>query len=344
MRVAVISPYYKEPEAWLARCIQSVRDQTVEATHFVVAGAGFPQDWVDEAGVRHIKLDRPHGDYGNTPRTIGAMLAVSEGFDAVAFLDGDNWYAPDHIESCVEMAARGDVDYIYSKRQWARADGSVMNVHVQEDEDGSHVDTNCHFLMRGAFHTIPRWGLMPKRWRSGRPLLPRLAARRGTHRSRDRPRHGLLPVHLGEHLPRDRRNAAGVRQGRAAGERPAELVRRPEHARPRDRVPPDRIHAARPRVDRCRRHRKIPGSPTPAARTASRATGSTPDCRSSTGSSPRTWSSRACCARTSSGATEHSRRSVTSRSARTTRSRPATRSCSTASGAAAACSSRRTRR
>ncbi len=161
MRVAVISPYYKEPEAWLARCIQSVRDQTVEATHFVVAD-GFPQDWVDEVGVRHIKLDRPHGDYGNTPRTIGAMLAVSEGFDAVAFLDGDNWYAPDHVESCVQTAARGDVDYIYSKRQWARADGSVMNVHMQEDEDGSHVDTNCHFLMRGAFHTIPRWGLMPK--------------------------------------------------------------------------------------------------------------------------------------------------------------------------------------
>lgn len=161
MKVAVITPYYKEPQAWLARCLTSVREQTHPATHFVVSD-GFPQDWVDEAGVRHLKLDRAHGDYGNTPRTMGAMLAVSEGYDAVAFLDGDNWYAPDHIERCVTVAQQNDVDFVTSSRHWARADGSVIDIHVKEDHDGTHVDTNCFFLLRGAFHTIPRWGLMPK--------------------------------------------------------------------------------------------------------------------------------------------------------------------------------------
>ena len=162
MRVAVVTPYYKEPPAWLARCIQSVRDQTHEATHFVVAD-GHPQDWVDQAGVRHVKLDCSHGDYGNTPRTIGAVLAVSEGFDAIAFLDGDNWYAPNHVERCVQIAEQNpDADFVSAMRFWAREDGSIMAVRTDEDLDGSHVDTNCYFLLQGAFHTIPRWALMPK--------------------------------------------------------------------------------------------------------------------------------------------------------------------------------------
>jgi len=46
MRVAVVTPYYKEPEAWLARCLTSVREQTYPVTHLVVAD-GHPQPWGD---------------------------------------------------------------------------------------------------------------------------------------------------------------------------------------------------------------------------------------------------------------------------------------------------------
>lgn len=161
MRVAVVTPYYKERREWLERCIASVKAQTHECTHFMVAD-GHAQDWVDEAGVRHLRLDRGHADYGNTPRALGGQLAISEGFDAIAFLDADNWYEPGHIARCVEVAEQTDADYVTSGRHWVRADGSVIDVNVQEDVDGSHVDTNCFFLLFGAFHTIPRWLLMPK--------------------------------------------------------------------------------------------------------------------------------------------------------------------------------------
>lgn len=161
MRVAVVTPYYKEQPEWLTRCVQSVRAQTHPATHFVIAD-GHPQDWLDSAGVRHIRLDRAHADYGNTPRSIGGLLAVSEGFDAVAFLDADNWYAPNHVELCVSAAGEGEADYVTAMRHWARADGSVMDFRSDEDFDGSHVDSSCHFLLRGAFHAIARWALMPK--------------------------------------------------------------------------------------------------------------------------------------------------------------------------------------
>lgn len=162
MRVAVVTPYHREPAPWLTRCLESVRLQTHPATHFVVAD-GHPQAWVDEAAVRHLKLDREHSDFGNTPRAVGAILAASEGFDAVAFLDADNWYAADHVERCVAVAlAHETVDYVTTERHWARADGSRMALEMGEDSDGSHVDTSCLFLLRGAFHALPRWGLMPK--------------------------------------------------------------------------------------------------------------------------------------------------------------------------------------
>jgi len=161
MRVAVITPYFKEPQAWLQRCIDSVRAQTHACDHILVAD-GHPQDWVDTAGVRHIRLDVGHADYGNTPRAIGAQLAVSEGYDAIAMLDADNWFEPDHVQTCVEVAERTGADFVSARRFWARADGSRMPVRIQEDEDGSHVDTNCFFLLFGSFHTIPRWLMMPK--------------------------------------------------------------------------------------------------------------------------------------------------------------------------------------
>ncbi len=103
-RPIVITPYYKEDPALLRRCMDSVRTQTVPAEHLLVAD-GHPQDWIDSEPVRHLRLDRSHGDYGNTPRGIAAMLACSEGYPAIMMLDADNWLEPEHVELCQRAAA-----------------------------------------------------------------------------------------------------------------------------------------------------------------------------------------------------------------------------------------------
>jgi len=161
MRVAVVTPYYKEPKEWLERCLKSVKAQDHACEHFVIAD-GYPQAWLDNEGVRHIKLDIEHRDYGNTPRSIGAQLAVAEGFDAVAFLDADNWYSSNHISSCVDAALRSGADYVVSRRTLNRVDESVLPWVSREDEVGEHVDTSCFFILGGAFHALPRWLMMPK--------------------------------------------------------------------------------------------------------------------------------------------------------------------------------------
>lgn len=162
MKVAVVTPYHSEPQCWLERCIQSVKNQTYAATHFLVSD-GKSQDWIDDVeGVRHIRLGAAHRDYGNTPRSIGGLLAVSENFDAVCFLDADNWYAPEHVHACVETALRTNADYVVAQRRLVREDGSILPIEYEEDRNGDHVDTNCFFLQFGAFHTLSRWALAPK--------------------------------------------------------------------------------------------------------------------------------------------------------------------------------------
>lgn len=161
MRVAVITPYHKEPRAWLERCLASVQAQDHVCEHFVISD-GHPQDWLDQTNVRHIRLGLAHADYGNTPRSIGAQLAVAEGFDAVAFLDADNWYEPQHISACVDAALASGADYVVSGRSLNREDGSVLPWRSREDEMVEHVDTSCFFMLQGAFHALPRWLLMPK--------------------------------------------------------------------------------------------------------------------------------------------------------------------------------------
>jgi hypothetical protein len=158
-RYAIITPYYKEDRSLLERCIDSVRKQSVPTDHFVVAD-GFPQDWIDNAGVRHFKLDRGHGDFGNTPRGVGALIAIGEEYSGIGLLDVDNWLETDHVEACLAAARASAVpcDYVVAQRAYRRPDETIMSL---PDEEG-HVDTNCFFFLRGSFSVIPHWAMMPK--------------------------------------------------------------------------------------------------------------------------------------------------------------------------------------
>ncbi len=96
-RVAVITPYCREPSNVLQNCHESVCRQTFPCTHLMVAD-GLPCAEIAHWEVEHLTLPGPHHDVGNTARGLGALSAMNRGYDAIAFLDADNWYYPDHIE------------------------------------------------------------------------------------------------------------------------------------------------------------------------------------------------------------------------------------------------------
>jgi glycosyltransferase involved in cell wall biosynthesis len=161
VKVAVITPYYKETEQILRQAHESVLRQTHPCRHFMIAD-GYPNPaFATSADVEHVTLPLANADNGNTPRAFGGLLAKSYGFDAVAYLDADNWFEPTHIEQMVAEHLRTKAPLIGCKRQFCDLDGKLMPITEPDEDANRHVDTSCWLVFRPAFAMLQTW-LMPK--------------------------------------------------------------------------------------------------------------------------------------------------------------------------------------
>lgn len=164
MRIAVVTPYFKEDRSVLARCMESVRKQAVPVDHILVAD-GFPQDWVEAYGnVNHVILRKNSADFGDTPRSLGFVVGMKNDYDILQFLDADNVLFPDHMAKAVEACAANRPDLIVARRALLRPDGSTMSVAMQDEDNLMHVDTNCYVFCSSAFHIGLKWSLIPRQF------------------------------------------------------------------------------------------------------------------------------------------------------------------------------------
>ncbi|MGB8840959.1 MAG: glycosyltransferase [Aliidongia sp.] len=160
MKVAVVTPYYRESTAILAECHLSVQVQSHSCRHYLVAD-GFPNPTVRTWPVTHLELPTAHGDGGSAARYAGAMAAIADGADAVAFLDADNWFQPDHIATMVAVTTEAGADIGTAHRTLHRPDGTLLGID-NRDSIGTHfADTSCLFVRRAAFDLIEVWRAMP---------------------------------------------------------------------------------------------------------------------------------------------------------------------------------------
>jgi len=160
LAVAVVTPYWHEDVAVLRRCHESVLAQSYPCRHFMVAdGAAHAE--LDAWDIVHLKLDRPHADFGDTPRAVGGEEAVGRGFDAVAYLDADNTLRRHHAESLVWRRCDAGVPVVVSGRTLHFPDGSLLP-EVNPDDAHEHVDTNCLFLTGAALAMVSAWREYPR--------------------------------------------------------------------------------------------------------------------------------------------------------------------------------------
>lgn len=97
-RICVVTPYWNEPRELIERCVQSVALQSVSADHVLVGDGGADcHAWMAGRVTRQFRLDTHHNDFGATPRDVGLAWGVSQGYDALALLDADNWYETHHL-------------------------------------------------------------------------------------------------------------------------------------------------------------------------------------------------------------------------------------------------------
>ena len=160
LRVAVVTPTYRTPAGWLERCCNSVAEQTVRAKHYIIADGGVNVNAESRFGEQIVNIPGPARDYGDTPRAIGSFLAISQGCDYLAWLDADNWFAPDYLEEMIRLQLRSGADIVTSGRTLYTLNEERLGPCYEVD-GRSFVDTNCYLLTRKAFFLAGLWGTMP---------------------------------------------------------------------------------------------------------------------------------------------------------------------------------------
>ncbi len=160
MKICVITPYFQTNEDWLRVAHDSVRQQSLPAHHILVCDGSKPAGLTDFKGT-HVILQRNYRDYGNTPRLIGCYQAMQMDADAIAFLDADNWYYPDHLAGLAQFVTDHSLDAAASGRMLHRLDGTpLMKCPVVDGR--THIDTSCMLIMKPAFRHMIAWVLMPQ--------------------------------------------------------------------------------------------------------------------------------------------------------------------------------------
>ncbi|WP_115120296.1 glycosyltransferase family A protein [Synechococcus sp. UW105] len=160
---AVITPYYEESLAVLERCHRSCQEQEGDwpLRHVMVAD-GHPRPELAGWDVDHITLPKAHADNGNTPRCLGAISAINQGYWPILFLDADNWFRPWHLKTMVSLHHRHpNADVLAMGRQCALPDGTEIPGMADEDYALRHVDTSCYVFYPSGFRVLPLWGMMP---------------------------------------------------------------------------------------------------------------------------------------------------------------------------------------
>jgi hypothetical protein len=159
-RIAVLTPYCREPLFVLARCHASVRVQTIACDHIMVAD-GYARGEIDAWDVRHVRLDSPSADFGDTPRRIGGQIAQDGRYDAVAYLDADNAFRPHHVESLFALVVQQGVTVCHAARTLHRTDGTLMPL-LQRSDNSEHVDTSCLMVAAAGFDLLSLWASWPR--------------------------------------------------------------------------------------------------------------------------------------------------------------------------------------
>lgn len=160
LKIAVVTPYFREDLGILKRCHESVLEQTYPSRHIMVAD-GFPREEIDGWDAEHVRLEHNHSDYGDTPRAVGGERALSFGCDAIAYLDADNSFRPRHLESMIRCCHTTSASVIFSGRTLHFPNG-LMLPEVDPEDCRTHIDTSC-LLLRGEARTMASaWRVYPR--------------------------------------------------------------------------------------------------------------------------------------------------------------------------------------
>lgn len=143
----------------IRQAADSVKAQTREARHYVFAHGKDCWDAVSDAtegcdvDVVYLPSANGGGGYGMAPVFAASPFLVDE--DVIFYLDDDNWYEPDHIESLVNLIEKHDLGWAYSLRRIVDADGNWICDDNCESL-GMHLNATNHYLVDNSCYAVRR--------------------------------------------------------------------------------------------------------------------------------------------------------------------------------------------
>ena len=161
MKIAIITPYFKESLDVLEQNYKSVIDQDLNTDHYFIAD-GYPLDAISKWKVKHIILDKNHDDNGNTPRGVGSRKVRELNYDFLAYLDADNWFHKNHLKSLINLYNKTKANICCAKRTFHHINGDDLKISEMPEDKFEHVDTSCFLIHNSAFEASKIWEKMPK--------------------------------------------------------------------------------------------------------------------------------------------------------------------------------------
>ena len=176
-RIMVITPTTGKDT--VVKAVDSVRDQTIPTEHLIVCDGdpAYQKAWdLDIAWkadfIKLLTLPENVGSNGWYGHRVYAAMPLMVNADYILFLDEDNWFEPNHVETMINKIKSKDLMWAYSLRRIHNESGQ----YVCDDDCESlgrypafynhalnFVDTNCYcfrreFLVTVAHSFYGQWG------------------------------------------------------------------------------------------------------------------------------------------------------------------------------------------
>jgi len=168
MKVAVVTPTIGSD--YLEKCVKSIQNQTYEnLTHYIfIDGLEHDkkvQDIIKNYDVSQVLLEENVGKgwYGHR---VYAACSYLVNADVICYLDEDNWFEPNHVETLVQKIKAG-ADWAYSLRKIVDKDGefvcednceSLGKWPIYFNKEEFHIDTSSFMVKRDVANKIgPAW-------------------------------------------------------------------------------------------------------------------------------------------------------------------------------------------
>ena len=174
----------------IKKAVISVSKQTIPTEHLLVFDGKEAQEKMSEwyllDDVKTITLPENVGGNGWYGHRVYAAMPLMVNADYILFLDEDNWFEPNHVETMINKIKSKDLMWAYSLRRIHDESGqyvcdddceSLGRYPAVYDSTLNFVDTNCYcfrreFLVTVAHSFYGQWGADRPFYKAASTALP----------------------------------------------------------------------------------------------------------------------------------------------------------------------------